>query len=128
MLIELHIENFAIIDRVELKFGSGLVTFTGETGAGKSILIDAVKRCSAVGLMVSMIRTGADRAYVEGVFQIETRLVMQYKAVLEREDLLDDPTQLTIAREISSQRAQCCAGQWPFGQRRIVARDRRTPD
>ena len=42
MLIELRIENFAIIPRLELRFGSGLVTLTGETGAGKSILLDAI--------------------------------------------------------------------------------------
>lgn len=42
MLTELHIENFAIIQQLELRFGPGLITFTGETGAGKSIILDAI--------------------------------------------------------------------------------------
>jgi len=42
MLTELHIQNFAIIDKLELKFGPGLIILTGETGAGKSIILDAV--------------------------------------------------------------------------------------
>jgi DNA repair protein RecN (Recombination protein N) len=43
MLVEIRIENFAIIDSLELNFASGFVAFTGETGAGKSIIIDAVE-------------------------------------------------------------------------------------
>ncbi|MGZ9224033.1 MAG: AAA family ATPase, partial [Anaerolineales bacterium] len=42
MLTELHIQNFAIIDKLDLRFGPGLIILTGETGAGKSIILDAV--------------------------------------------------------------------------------------
>lgn len=102
MLRELRIDNFAIIDRVELQFGSGLITFTGETGAGKSILIDAVETLLGGRGDSNVVRTGAERAYVEGIFQIAGNHRTQIQAVLEREDLMDDPEQLTIAREIRS--------------------------
>ena len=59
MLTRLTIENFAIIDRVELEFGSGLIALTGETGAGKSIIVDAVGGLLGNRLSVDVIRTGA---------------------------------------------------------------------
>ena len=65
MLTELRIENFAIIDQLELAFSTGLITFTGETGAGKSIIIDAVELLLGGRAENSMVRTGADRALVE---------------------------------------------------------------
>ncbi len=71
MLRELHVTNFALIDRVDLSFGDGLNILTGETGAGKSIIIDALGL--ALGARASgpdSIRTGADRALVEAVFDV----------------------------------------------------------
>lgn len=70
MLINLHVKNFALIDEAEIDFQSGLNILTGETGAGKSILIDAVN--SALGGRVGpeVIRSGADSAYVELVFSV----------------------------------------------------------
>ena len=64
MLNELLVENFAIIDRLEINFRPGLVTFTGETGAGKSIIIDAVDVVVGGRAEASMIRSGADRAHI----------------------------------------------------------------
>jgi DNA repair protein RecN (Recombination protein N) len=100
MLTELHIENFAIIDRLELNFQAGLVTFTGETGAGKSIIIDAVEMVVGGRAEASMIRAGADRAIVEATFTIPAENGAALREVLEREDLLDQNEIVTLGREI----------------------------
>ncbi len=101
MLIELRIENFAIIDRLEVNFGPGLVAFTGETGAGKSIIIDAVESLLGGRTEPIQVRTGSQRASVEGLFSIPAAAHSELMAILEREELLEDPqTTLTLGREI----------------------------
>jgi DNA repair protein RecN (Recombination protein N) len=102
MLTELRIENFAIIDRLELELDADLITFTGETGAGKSIIIDAVETLLGGRAEAGMVRSGAERAAVEGAFRIPEALQPELHAILEREDLLDDPEYLTVGREIRS--------------------------
>ena len=100
MLAELRIENFAIIQRIELEFQSGLIAFTGETGAGKSIILDAILALVGGKVDPTFIRTGAERALVEGVFQVPAANRAEIDAILEREDLLDDPATVTLAREL----------------------------
>jgi DNA repair protein RecN (Recombination protein N) len=100
MLNELHIENFAIIDRLELRFGPGLIIFTGETGAGKSILIDAVELLLGSRSDITFIRNQAERASIEGVFRLTESTGNHLRTILEREDLLDDPDYITLGREI----------------------------
>ncbi len=100
MLAELRIDNFAIIDQLEITFGPGLITLTGETGAGKSIIIDAVELLLGGRAEVSMIRSGAKRAMIEATFQIPTSSGDGIQTILEREDLIDDPEFFTIGREI----------------------------
>jgi DNA repair protein RecN (Recombination protein N) len=70
MLQELHIKNFAIIDEVTVAFGQGLNVLTGETGAGKSIVIDAVKVLLGDKVSQEIIRDGHEEAFVEGIFDI----------------------------------------------------------
>ncbi len=70
MLSELHIENFAIISQLDLNFNRGLNIFTGETGAGKSIIIDAVEAILGSRADATMVRAGAERALVEASFEI----------------------------------------------------------
>ena len=70
-LTELQIRDFAIIDRLQLRFHSGLNILTGETGAGKSIIVDAVGLLLGDRASAEMVRAGADRAEVEAVFQLE---------------------------------------------------------
>ena len=100
MLTELRIENFAIIDHLSLTFNHGLVTFTGETGAGKSIIMDALELLLGGRADNTQIRTGSDRASIEGIFRITDQVRGPLHAILGREDLLDDPETLILGREI----------------------------
>lgn len=100
MLVELRVQDFAIIDQVTLELGPGLVVFTGETGAGKSILVDAVEMMLGGRAESVFIRQGKDRALVEGTFHLQPPVRDAVAALLEPEGLLDDPEHLTLAREI----------------------------
>ena len=100
MLTELRIENFAIIDQLELIFHPGLITFTGETGAGKSIIIDAVELLLGGRADISMIRSGAERAMVDATFRIPDTNRVPIQKILEGEDLFEDPEFITIGREV----------------------------
>ena len=100
MLTELRIENFAIISRLELHFQPGLIAFTGETGAGKSIILDALAAVIGGKAETGMIRAGADRAVVEAHFSIPPQSKAALEEILEREDLLDEPGFLVLTREI----------------------------
>jgi DNA repair protein RecN (Recombination protein N) len=100
MLSELSIENFAIIDHLELHFTSGLIIFTGETGAGKSIIIDAVEVLLGGRAETVMIRSEAERAVIEAVFEIPKAMQPHLIAILEREELLEEPDRVTLGREI----------------------------
>jgi DNA repair protein RecN (Recombination protein N) len=100
MLTELRISNFAIIDNLELEFSSGLVTFTGETGAGKSIILDAIEALVGARTDTSSIRAEADRAQLEAVFHLEGTNRDAVIRLLEAEDLSDDPDYVVLAREL----------------------------
>lgn len=100
MLTELHIENFAIIDHLDLNFSPALITFTGETGAGKSIIIDAVEALLGGRADSSLVRSGAERASVEGVFKIPEVSRLPLQEILDREELFDDPNYVILGREI----------------------------
>ena len=62
MLQSLHIENVAVIEKTDISFGSGLTVLTGETGAGKSIVIDAINALLGERITREVVRHGADRA------------------------------------------------------------------
>ncbi|PWB54957.1 MAG: DNA repair protein RecN [Anaerolineales bacterium] len=100
MLSELHIENFAIINRLDLDFNPGLNIFTGETGAGKSIIIDAVEAILGSRADVTMVRAGAEKALVEASFEISANAGHAIHQILEREGLLEGDATLTLGREI----------------------------
>ncbi|HEY8391405.1 MAG TPA: DNA repair protein RecN [Capillibacterium sp.] len=73
MLRELVIENFALIERLSLEFGPGFNVMTGETGAGKSIIIDTVSLLLGGRSSAEQVRAGAEAAQIEGVFEVEAR-------------------------------------------------------
>lgn len=102
MLEELRIQNFAVIDRLELSFGAGFNVITGETGAGKSILVDAVELLLGGRADPIVVRAGSERSRVEGLFRLDSRSRLAVLPVLEREDLLDedDPECLSLMREV----------------------------
>lgn len=100
MLNEIRIENFAIIETLELEFGPGLTTFTGETGAGKSIILDAITALMGGKVDATFIRAGAARAQVEGVFAIPAAVRSEVNAILQREDLLEDSGTVVLSREL----------------------------
>jgi DNA repair protein RecN (Recombination protein N) len=100
MLTELHIQNFAIIDKLTLKLGPGLIILTGETGAGKSIILDAVEMLTGGRADATAVRTDSDAAYVEGVFQLKGPEKEAVHFILQREDLMDDPDYVTLTREV----------------------------
>jgi len=100
MLNELHIQNFAIIDKLDLRFDSGLIILTGETGAGKSIILDAVVMLIGGKADSTFVRTDADTAFVEAVFHLTGSEREAVHDILNREELMDDPNYVTLMREV----------------------------
>ena len=76
MLLELHVKNLALIDSAHVEFGEGLNILTGETGAGKSVIIGSVNMALGQKAPKEMIRQGADYALVELVFQTDREEVL----------------------------------------------------
>ncbi len=101
MLAELYIRNFAIIDDLHLHFAPGFTVLTGETGAGKSIILDAVNMVIGDRADTTIVRAGADEAYVEATFQLgpEQRAIID-PLLLEEGLEADDPDVLVLAREL----------------------------
>jgi DNA repair protein RecN (Recombination protein N) len=103
MLTELHIKNFAIIQDLTLQFQKGLVIFTGETGAGKSIILDALEAVLGGRVDITAIRTGADRAFIEAEFSLDEPVKSKVNEMLAKDDLVEEPDFLVLTREIRSE-------------------------
>jgi DNA replication and repair protein RecN len=80
MLLSLRIENFALVDYLDLELGAGLTVLTGETGAGKSIIWDAIDAVLGGKVTSRAVRTGAERALVEATFQLNSDLAVWLNA------------------------------------------------
>ena len=102
MLSSLHVKNLALIQEAEVEFGPGLNILTGETGAGKSILIGSINLALGKKLSREMIREGADSALVELVFETENPKVEQALKEMEIESLHG---QVLIVRKITGSRS-----------------------
>lgn len=99
-MIELSISNFAIIESLCLQFGPGFIVFTGETGAGKSIIIDAVSLLLGERASRELIRTGCDTATLEGIFVCPPELLGSLRPFLEEQGLYKGSDELILRRDI----------------------------
>src|SRR5919108_615854 len=108
MLQDLTIRNFALLEEVRLTFGAGLNVLTGETGAGKSILIDAIGVVLGGRASTDVIRAGAERATVEAIFSVPSdhpaaaalRTQLE-EAGLDGDEADSEPGTVILARELS---------------------------
>ncbi len=98
MLHELVVEDYAVVDRLRVRFHAGLNLLTGETGSGKSIVVDALGLLLGSRASSDMIRSGKERARVSGVFEIGSRAAK----VLEEAGFETSDTELFLDREIQS--------------------------
>jgi len=110
MLKQLYIEDFVLIDRVALEFGPGFTVLTGETGAGKSIIVSALELLLGGRGDSLLVRRGADRARLEAVFEGNPRAA----ALLDEEGIEADGDELILRREIGADgRSRCYANNRP---------------
>lgn len=112
MLQSLHIENVAVIEKTDISFGKGLTVLTGETGAGKSIVIDAINALLGERITRDVVRHGADRAYIAGVFDELPQAVLAVLAELELSP--EEDGTLLIQRTITADgKGSCRVGDRP---------------
>ena len=97
MLLEISIKNFAIIEAISLNFEKGMTVLTGETGAGKSIIIDAMNMMLGARATTDVIRHGAPKAEIEGLFSVENSHALQ---VIFDEQGIELGDEIIIRREI----------------------------
>jgi DNA repair protein RecN (Recombination protein N) len=102
VLVELRLENFAVIENVAVEFGAGLNLLTGETGAGKSMLIDALALLLGGKASPDVVRFGAERAVVSAVFEVEAEAEKAVSKILEDNGMDADDAGLILRREISA--------------------------
>ena len=103
MLVHLHVKNLALIDEIEVDFAEGLNILTGETGAGKSVLIGSVNLALGQKASKEMIRDGAEFAFVELVFEVNEKTAAHLKAM----DIFPEDGQIIISRKITGSRSIC---------------------
>ena len=96
MLTHLHVKNFAVVKDVEVDFGDNLNILTGETGAGKSVIIGSVNIALGGRISSDMIRSGEDYAYVEMVFEPSDNIIKELNAI----DIYPEDNMLVISRRI----------------------------
>ncbi|MBL8151805.1 MAG: AAA family ATPase, partial [Blastocatellia bacterium] len=100
MLKSLNISNLAVVSKVQVEFGEGLNLLTGETGSGKSIIVDALAILLGSRASQEVIRSGETKAFVEGYFRIKGHTALFEK--IEEAGIETDRSELTLRREISA--------------------------
>lgn len=109
MLVELSVENVAILERAKLQLGPGFTAFTGETGAGKSLLVDALELVIGARADSELVRTGSSRAVVDAVFDISA--CPNILSVCDELGVPVEDGQLFVQREVFAEgRSQCRLG------------------
>ncbi len=98
MIAELAVENYAVIERVRVRFHRGLNLLTGETGSGKSIVVDALGLLFGGRASADMVRAGSDRARISGIFEVTTSPSL--KKVLDDAGIEIEDNELLVEREI----------------------------
>src|SRR5438105_12689020 len=98
MLRFLRVRNFALIDQLELHFQEGFNLLSGETGAGKSIIVDALGLLAGSKASAGMVRSGESRAIIEAVFETDLKAELDQLGL----DAAEAETEVIIRREISS--------------------------
>ncbi|MBE5770109.1 MAG: DNA repair protein RecN [Clostridiales bacterium] len=106
MLVSLTIRNIALMDQMQVEFSTGLHVLTGETGAGKSIIVDAISLLLGGRAQKELIRSGCDKARVEGVFDLSD--CPAALAFLKSQELDEEGNELILAREITAQGRSSC--------------------
>jgi DNA repair protein RecN (Recombination protein N) len=102
LLVELRLENYAVIDHVAVEFAPGLNLLTGETGAGKSILIDALSLLMGQKASADVVRFGAERAVISAVFEVETGSEKKVASILGDNGIDAEEDNLILRREIAA--------------------------
>ena len=105
MLKTLHVKDYALIEEIDVEFGIGLNIITGETGAGKTILIDALSLLLGERASTEVVRKDADKSIVEGIFNVKGN--KKVESLLEQNEI-DFSPQLIIRREISLKGSNRC--------------------
>ncbi len=103
MLLEIHVRNLALIEKADIELEGGLTVLSGETGAGKSIIIDSIGLALGGKATKDIIRTGCDMAYVEAIFKPEGE--HQKKMLRELDIIPNEDGTIIISRKISSTRS-----------------------
>src|SRR5262252_3702568 len=100
MLLELVVENYAVVERLRVQFHGGLNLLTGETGSGKSIVVDALGLLLGARTSAEMVRSGAERARVSGIFEVAETAALG--RLLEDAGIEIVDGELLVEREISA--------------------------
>ncbi|TFB23852.1 DNA repair protein RecN [Filobacillus milosensis] len=108
MLGQINIRNFAIIDEISLDFKEGLTVLTGETGAGKSIIIDAIQLLAGARASVDFVRHQTDQAHIEGIFFIDNEKHNVYQVMNEFDLPYDEEGSIILQRQITSKGKSIC--------------------
>ena len=117
MLISLHVKNLALIDETEVYFKKGLNILTGETGAGKSIIMGSVNLALGGKADKGLIRNGADYALVELIFQTETK--EQNIALQEMDIPVEDDGMVVVMRKLMPERSLCKVNGMTVNQKQL---------
>src|SRR3954449_12124415 len=101
MLLELTVENYAVVEQARIRLQQGLIVLTGDAGSGKSIVVDSLALLLGARASTEMIRTGAAKARVSGIFSVPTAIGIT-ELLTEAGIELDPDEELVVEREIAT--------------------------